>query len=324
MNVRTLRLVAASFLVACAAGAQAPVQLREWPVPWKGTRPRDPAVDAQGHVWFVGQNGNYLGRFDPATEKFDRFDLPKGTGPHNCIAGRDGAIWITGNTAAYIGRFDPATGKVAKYPTSEATDPHTLIQASNGDLWFTAQESGYVGRLDPKSGKVQLIKVAQPGARPYGIVIDGAGTVWFNEFGRNVIGSVDPAAMKLVEHQLPTGSRDRRIAFARGAVWYVDYARGNLSRLDPKTNAVKEWRTPAGAGSLPYGMTSDDRGRLWFVETGPQPNRLVGFDPKTAAFFSITPIASGGGTVRHMFFDAKKRAIWFGTDANTLVRAAVP
>ena len=71
-------------------------------------------------------------------------------------------------------------------------------------------------------------------------------------------------------------------------------------------------------------MTADDRGRLWLVETGPQPNRLVGFDPKTAAFFSVTPIPSGGQTVRHMFFDPRQRVLWFGTDANTLVRAKVP
>jgi virginiamycin B lyase len=317
-----LRSLLASLLLAAAAVAQ-PVHLDEWPVPWKDTRPRDPAVDAQGHVWFVGQNGNYLGRFDPASAKFERFDLPKGSGPHNCIAGRDGAIWFTGNTAGYIGRFDPATKQIAKFaiPDKAADDPHTLIQAPNGDLWFTVQVGGFVGRLEPKSGAIRTIRIPQAGARPYGIVVEPSGKVWFNEFGRNVIGSIDPKTMTVTEHTLPAGARDRRIALADGAVWYGDYARGMLARLDPQSGAVKEWRTPAGASSLPYAMTADDRGRLWFVETGPQPNRLVGFDPKSASFFSITPIASGGGTVRHMVFDAKRRELWFGTDANTVVRA---
>jgi virginiamycin B lyase len=60
------------------------------------------------------------------------------------------------------------------------------------------------------------------------------------------------------------------------------------------------------------------------VETGVQPNRLVGFDPKTEKFFSMTPIPSGGGTIRYMVFDPKTRMIWFGSDNNTIGRAQVP
>lgn len=71
-------------------------------------------------------------------------------------------------------------------------------------------------------------------------------------------------------------------------------------------------------------MTVDDRDRLWFVETGPDPNRLVGFDPEAGSFFSLTEIPSGGGTVRHMVFHGPTRTIWFGTDANTIGRAQVP
>jgi virginiamycin B lyase len=319
------RGIVASLLLACSAAAQQPVEIKEWPVPWKNTRPRDPAVDKSGRVWFVGQEGDYLGRLDPASGKFERFDLEKGTGPHNCIVAADGStIWFTGNAAGYIGHFDG--GKIAKIamPDAAAHDPHTLITAPDGSIWFTVQVGGFVGRLDPKSGAVRLIKVEQKGARPYGIVVEPSGKVWFNEFGRNVIGSIDPKAMTIEEHSLPTGTRDRRIALAGGAVWYVDYARGFLARLDPKSGAVKEWQTPGGASSLPYAMGADDRGRLWFVESGPQPNRLIGFDPKSAKFFSVTPIPSGGATVRHMFFDAPHRAFWFGTDAGTIARATVP
>ena len=70
-------------------------------------------------------------------------------------------------------------------------------------------------------------------------------------------------------------------------------------------------------------MAVDDKDRLWMVETGSQPNRLVGFDPKTEKFFGITPIPSGGGTVRHMMFDKQSGQIWFGTDNNTIGRAEV-
>ncbi|MFU8855824.1 MAG: hypothetical protein ACNA8S_02340 [Deferrisomatales bacterium] len=111
---------------------------------------------------------------------------------------------------------------------------------------------------------------------------------------------------------------------ADGRVWYVDYAQGFLGRLDPASGAVREWRAPGGEGSRPYAMAADDRGRLWFVETGLRPNRLVGFDPATEEFFSFTEIPSGAGSVRHMFFHGKTRELWFGTDENTIGRARLP
>ena len=59
------------------------------------------------------------------------------------------------------------------------------------------------------------------------------------------------------------------------------------------------------------------------METGAQPNRLVGFDPKSERFVGVTPVGSGGGTVRHMTFDRATGTIWFGTDAGTIGKAVV-
>jgi virginiamycin B lyase len=72
-------------------------------------------------------------------------------------------------------------------------------------------------------------------------------------------------------------------------------------------------------------MASDDRDRIWLVETGVQPNKLVGFNPKTEKWISITPISeSGAGTVRHMIYHVPTKSLWFGTDANTIGRARIP
>jgi virginiamycin B lyase len=145
-------------------------------------------------------------------------------------------------------------------------------------------------------------------------------------FGTNKLATVDPATLQLKEFALPNAeTRPRRIAITPDdMVWYVDYARGALGRFDPKTGQAKEWAGPGGAASRPYAMTSDDKGRVWYFETNPQPNRLVGFDPKREVFFSVNEIASGGGTVRHMIFEKGKREIWFGSDAHTIGRAQVP
>jgi virginiamycin B lyase len=172
---------------------------------------------------------------------------------------------------------------------------------------------------------VRLVRIPTAQARPYGLVLDSRGHPWFDLFGTNALGTIDPATMRLRTFALPhERARPRRIAVTSDdMVWYVDYTRGFLGRLDPRTGRVEEWANPGGAASLPYAMTVDDRDRLWYVETGVRPNRLVGFDPRTARVFSVTPIASGGGTVRHMTFDRATGAIWFGTDVGTIGRASV-
>lgn len=327
---RSLTLLSALPLLATALPAQGPdtVPITEWTVPWAGTRPRDPFLDKQGRVWFVGQQGNYVAYLEPRAGQFRRFEIDEGTHPHNVVVGPDDMIWYTGNRNGMIGRLNPADGQIQRFPMPDPAvrDPHTMTFDKSGIAWFTAQQSGVVGRLDPKTGRIQLVRLETPNARPYGISVDSRGKVWFNEFGTNKIGMIDPATMALKEYTLPEArTRDRRIAITSDdRVWYVDYARGYLGRLDPATGQVREWAAPAGAQSLPYAMTVDASDRLWFVETGPQPNRLVGFDPSTERFFSVTPIAkSGGGTVRHMVYHPGTRSIWFGTDANTIGRAVI-
>ena len=52
------------------------IEIREWEVPYEYTRPRDPHTKDGKLIWFVGQGGDYLGRFDVATERLDRFEQP--------------------------------------------------------------------------------------------------------------------------------------------------------------------------------------------------------------------------------------------------------
>lgn len=327
-------LVASLAVPATLASAQAyaagdppnAVEMKDWTVPWQKTRPRDPAVDQQGRVWFVGQEGNYIAYLDPKGGQFKRYEIEPGTNPHNLVVDAKGMVWYAGNRNARIGRLDPRDGKITTFPMPDAAarDPHTLVFDRRGDLWFTVQNGNFVGKLTTATGHIQLVKMPTDGARPYGIVVDPSGRPWFDEFGTNKIGTIDPATMALKEYTLPhERARPRRIArTSDGRVWYVDYTRGYLGALDPASGRVEEWAAPSGAGSMPYAMTVDDRDRLWFVETGPQPNRLVGFDPKTRAYFSQTDVPGASpNTVRHMIYHAPTKSIWYGSDAGTIGRA---
>lgn len=306
------------------------VEIQEWEVPWPDTRPRDPYVAPDGRVWFVGQRADYAAWLDPETGEFQRHDLPEGAGPHNLIVDDDGVVWYAGNRDRHIGRIDPATGEITRYDMTEAAarDPHTLTWGEAGEIFFTAQGGNGIGRFDTRTGESRVVEVPTPRARPYGIVQAADRTVWVVPFGTNQLLRVDPATLELQEVELPRPSaRPRRLATTSdNRVWYVDYADGYLGVYDPASGDIREWPLPRGQESRPYAMAVDARDRLWIVETGPrgEPNQFVGFDPASESFFGITPVPSGAGTVRHMYYHQPSHSIWFGTDVNTIGQARLP
>ncbi|MEX2352633.1 MAG: lyase [Gammaproteobacteria bacterium] len=302
--------------------------ISEWFVPWEDSRPRDPYVAPDGSIWFVGQRSDYVANLDPQSGNFRQISLEDGAGPHNLIVDDSGTIWYAGNRAAHIGKMDPETGNIHKIPMPDprARDPHTLtFDERQENIWFTVQGGNFIGRLDMTTEAVDLIEVPTARARPYGIEVHD-GIVWVVLFGTNKIARVDPATMTLDEIELPRrDARPRRIAITPdGTVWYGDYAKGRLGKMDPDTRTFQEWDMPSGERARPYAMAADDKGRVWFVETGVDPNLFWGFDSKTNEFFSTQAIESGGGTVRHMVFDEERNQIWFGADTNTIGVSVLP
>ena len=324
--------VAAAPLIAAAqsprqAGA-AHSDAKTWNTPFDPkARVRDPYAAPDGKVWFVGQEGNFVANLNPESGEFKKFTIDEGTNLHNLVVDKQGVVWFTGNRNGRIVRLDPATGKQTTFmmPDAAVRDPHTMIFDDRGDAWFTAQNAGYVGRLSGKTGEFKLWKMAQ-GTRPYGIKLDSKGRPYFDLFGTNKIGTIDPASGEFREYKLPDErARPRRIEITDDhTIWYGDYTRGYLGKLNTQTGAVEEFLLPSGAGSMPYGTATDDRGYVWVAETGVNPNRLVAFDPRTKKFVENIPVpADGPNTIRHMQWDPKTRQIWFGADANQIGRIKV-
>ena len=216
-----------------------------------------------------GSRGTTSRYLDPKTGKFERYEIEEGTHPHNLVVAPDGMVWFTGNRNGRLVKLDPGDRKLTNYPMPDpkVEDPHTMVLDRAGNAWFTAQNAGVVGRLDAKSGKIRLWETGA-GTRPYGIEVDAKQRPWYVLFGTNAVGTIDPATMKERRFELPEGARPRRLTVTKDAIWYGDYARGYLGRLDPATGKVTEFAMPAGAGSLPYAMAGDDKGKIWLAETG--------------------------------------------------------
>lgn len=225
----------------------------------------------------------------------DEWDVPwEGSRPRDPYVAPDGRVWFVGQTGNYVACLDPADGSF--------------------------------GRFDPVSGAVDLVPVPTPNSRPYGIVVDAEDRPWVSEFAGGKLATLDPVTLDFREYELGRAETwPRRLMITSdGGVWYVDFAGGLLGRLDRETGVVREYPLPGGAGARPYGMVVDEDDVIWLVETGLRPNRFVGFDTETENLVSVTEIPSGAGSVRHMYYDAERREVWFATDANTVGRARLP
>ncbi len=293
-------------------------ELVEWEVEWGG-RTRDPSVSPDGTIWFVGQAGNYVARFDPADESFRRYEIEEGANPHTVIVDEDGYGWYAGNRNATITRVHPETGELRVFPTGEARDPHTMVFDGEGGIWFTSQQSNRVGHIDMATGEYRLVTPHDNDrARPYGIVLDDEGHPWVSLFGEDEVVRIHPESLEITRfNKAQEESRGRRLEVLNdGFVWSVDEPHGILARIEIATGEVTRYPMPGGQDSRPYAITKDDRGVLWISETGPE-KQLVAFDPASESFIAVHQVSNN---IRHMAFDEERGAIWFGTDSNYLGR----
>jgi len=59
-------------------------------------------VDDHDHPWISEWSGNAIYRFDPATEKFEKFPLPRDGAAVRQILGRRGEVWLPESGTEHI------------------------------------------------------------------------------------------------------------------------------------------------------------------------------------------------------------------------------
>ncbi len=320
------------FLVTCigwpANAAHADnLDIREWLVPWKKSQPHAPYVDKNGRVWFIGQKGSYIGNLSPAQGDFNRYDLLSSSGLQSLIVDAERTIWYSASRDGHIGKLSPSSGQsiIIAMPSKKAKDPHNLTFDTLGNIWFTVHKGNFIGKLRMADNRIELIQIATKKARPDGIVVDGQNNPWAAASGSNKLLQVFPSSMTIAEIDLPNkDARPRSVVTSTGGdVWYVDYELGELGRYHVLTNDFTQWSLPGGKKSEPIGMAIDKNDRIWVVETGERPNRIVGFDIASESFINETNIPSGGDSVRHMYYHEASGEVWFGADSNYVGRAKV-
>ncbi len=303
-----------------------PARERVYPLPPPVPGLMQPAVDAQGNVWFGEMSTNRLGRLDPTTGQVTTWQPPGGrNGIMQVVADLHGDIWFTEQVANYIGRFDPATQTFRTYALAQVnghtSGPQDLALDASGALWFTEVSAGRIGRLDPATGAVSAWDVPLPAAGtaayPYSLAVGPDGTVWFGYLAGGAIGRFDPASQRFTLYHVPN-PQAQLFAVAldgSGRLWFTELEQNAIGVLDTRTGSVQEIAVPAtlgGAGGL-YDLTVTRDGSVWFACSGS--NALVRYRPgsRDFAFFQLSTPAS----IPYGLAQDSAGRLWFTADDTT-------
>lgn len=192
--------------------------------------------------------------------------------PATVIAQASAAPATTATSAARA--LDPQEWSV---PYGAQTRPRDPYADQQGRVWFVGQTGNYVAYRDTRTGEFRRYEI-DPGTHPHNLVVE-KGMVWFTGNRNGRIVRLDPASGTLTTYALPDSTvRDPHTMIfdqKSGIAWFTAQQSGAVGRFDPATGRFRLWKT--GAGTRPYGIVLDSKGRPWFDLFGT--NKLATIDP---------------------------------------------
>lgn len=249
-------------------------------------------VDTQGNVWFTEQNANYIGRFEKGQQTFHIFHL--GTWNGNPLGPQDlhfdsrGLLWFTAEAAGAIGQLDPRTGIIRLWSVPSPapaipSSPYSLTVTPNGRVWFGEFAGGAIGTLDPQTSQITLYDLPSPQAQLFSLAMDTTGRVWFTEVLPGKLGMLDPTTGTVTELPVPALSGGPPALYElvidhKGNIWFVDVSANTLVRYAPEKQSLTFFQLSL-PGIVPFGLTLDPAGRLWFTAGGSSANYVGEMTP---------------------------------------------
>jgi streptogramin lyase len=219
----------------------------------------DIGIDKGGDFWIGMMFQGAIAKFDPKTEQFTYYPMPKEQNDNvtqlNMLGLEhqiDGKIWTNnaGNQEVY--RIDLATGKYETWaPMKQIATPgnHTIYgiaSDSKNNLWFMEFQDNYIGRIDAKTGALSLFRAPTDRSRNRRGVMDDQDRLWFAEYRGNKIGMFDTNEQAFKEWSLPTPWTGPYypVVDRNGEIWTGGMTTDRVVRLDPKTNKTVEYMLP--------------------------------------------------------------------------------
>jgi copper transport protein len=178
-------------------------------------------------------------------------------------------------------RLDLQT-EVIEYDFPEDTKPLFPLYDGKNSIWISDPGAPRLWQfsLDSK----EFTSHSFDGVVSAYLTKDPDGKIWFNDPPRNQIGFFDPNNEQITTITLPKiapvidDSRTMSIqADFDGNIWIVINNKDKILKYTPDSNTFEEIQLEKR--TLPFALTIDDEGKIWFSETNPG---MIGFiNPKT-------------------------------------------
>ena len=162
--------------------------------------------------------------------------------------------------------------EIIEYEFPESLKPLYPLYDGKNSIWIS----------DPTAPRLWQFSLDTQEFTPYsfdGVVSvmltrDNDGKIWFNDPPGNQIGFFDPDSAKITTITLPKiapvidASTTTSIqADFDGNIWIAIINKDKILKFIPESNIFEEIQLPKR--SLPFALTIDDEGKIWFTETGP-------------------------------------------------------
>ena len=256
-------------------------QITEFTLP-AGRGPLNITVGPDKNIWFTENTGDRIGRLNPLAGDIQgsitEFVVPgAGSAPNDIVTGPDGALWFTQSGSDQIGRITTAGTVTNEFVVpGVGSTPSGITLGSDGALWFTEGGSGQIGRITTAGTVTEFtVPVNSAGfSDPEDITSGPGGHLYFTDFGRSQIGRITTAGA-ITQFDLPLNRGPHGItAVADGNLYFTEAASGRIGRLP--ASALVPGQPKSGvppleefdfipAGSVPLGITTDEKGDIWFT-----------------------------------------------------------
>lgn len=160
------------------------------------------AVDSSGRIWFVEEQSNQIGMFNPTNASFVEYNVttPKAL-LEEIATSKDGHIWFTELDGNKLGELNPLTGNMHEYKTPRGVDnlpcgPIGVTASSNGNVWITCEFSNQLDEFFPSNSSFLSFNLPVFYSAPLDIVFDSTGNFWFTAADSDMIGYVTVADLK--------------------------------------------------------------------------------------------------------------------------------
>jgi virginiamycin B lyase len=220
----------------------------------------DLQIDKHGDVWVGLMLQAGIAKFDPKTEKFTMFPLPKEINDDASqqamvmplSADVDGKVWMNSVGIPGVHRMDLASMKFETFapyrdfPKGQEHSVYGIKADSQNNLFFMDFSADNVGRIDARTGKISLFKTPTPNSNPRRGYMDAQDRLWFTEYRANKLAMFDTRTEKFTEWALPTAYSYPYDVMPdkNGELWTAGMSNDRVARLDPKDGRVTEYQLP--------------------------------------------------------------------------------